>query len=97
MSALDELRKGHVPDRVEPPAEADMLWFRDAKLGMFMRFGLYSPPDGAASAFGSVNSAVGIGFDAGKGRIRDPDFGRSELHLKVNYYWRIDRMIDEIR
>jgi alpha-L-fucosidase len=225
--------KSYVPEPVEPLTEADMQWFRDAKFGMFIHFGLYSLLgrgewvmfaerinssdyaklaegfeirdfdarklariakaagmkymvltarhhdgfslfDSKVSAFNSVHSAVGrdlvaeyveacrteglkvglyyspmdwrfpgyffpemyfdsalamrdqchaqlrelmsnygkidllwfdgewlahggIGFDAGKGWIRDPEFGKSELYFKVNYFWQSEKMINMIR
>jgi alpha-L-fucosidase len=42
MSSLYELKKNYKPVKVQRLQEEDMKWFRDAKFGMFIHFGLYS-------------------------------------------------------
>lgn len=42
MKLLHEMKKNYVPVEVPPLTEADMKWFRDAKFGMFIHWGLYS-------------------------------------------------------
>lgn len=42
MKSLDQARESYVPEKVEPLAAEEMQWFRDAKFGMFIHWGLYS-------------------------------------------------------
>lgn len=42
FKSLDQMRETYVPEKVEPLAEEDMQWFRDAKFGMFIHWGVYS-------------------------------------------------------
>jgi len=42
MNKLEELRKNYVPTPVARLKEEKMKWFRDAKFGMFLHWGLYS-------------------------------------------------------
>lgn len=42
MKTLDRVRENYVPEKVERLSEEEMQWFRDAKFGMFIHWGLYS-------------------------------------------------------
>ncbi len=42
MNALDRLREAYVPEKVIPQSPENMQWFRDAKFGMFIHWGLYA-------------------------------------------------------
>lgn len=42
MKSLDLARDGYVPDTVQPLDSSQMQWFRDAKFGMFIHWGIYS-------------------------------------------------------
>lgn len=42
MRTLDLARRDYVPEKAERLDEKDMQWFRDAKFGMFIHWGLYS-------------------------------------------------------
>lgn len=42
MKSMEEAQKNYVPEKVTPLEERDMQWFRDAKFGMFIHWGLYS-------------------------------------------------------
>ena len=42
MRTLDSARRDYVPEKAERLDEKDMQWFRDAKFGMFIHWGLYS-------------------------------------------------------
>ena len=42
LKSLEAAQKNYVPEKVEKLSEKDMQWFRDAKFGMFIHWGLYS-------------------------------------------------------
>lgn len=42
MKSLDQARDGYVPEAVQPLEPGQMQWFRDAKFGMFIHWGIYS-------------------------------------------------------
>lgn len=42
MKTLDRVRENYVPEKVTPQSAENMQWFRDAKFGMFIHWGLYS-------------------------------------------------------
>lgn len=42
MKTLDRVRESYVPEKVIRQTEDKMQWFRNAKLGMFIHWGLYS-------------------------------------------------------
>lgn len=42
MKTLDRVRERYVPEKVKRLSEEEMQWFRDAKFGMFIHWGLYS-------------------------------------------------------
>lgn len=42
LRSLEAAQKNYVPEKVEKLSEKDMQWFRDAKFGMFIHWGLYS-------------------------------------------------------
>lgn len=42
LRSLETAQKNYVPEKVEKLSEKDMQWFRDAKFGMFIHWGLYS-------------------------------------------------------
>lgn len=42
MQTLDRVRERYVPEPVQPLSTQQMQWFRDAKFGMFIHWGLYS-------------------------------------------------------
>lgn len=42
MNSFQKLREKYVPIPIQRRAEAEMQWFRDAKFGMFIHWGLYS-------------------------------------------------------
>ena len=42
MQTIDRVRESYVPEEVQPLSEAQMRWFREAKFGMFIHWGLYS-------------------------------------------------------
>lgn len=42
MKSFEQAQKNYVPEKVERLDESRMQWFRDAKFGMFIHWGLYS-------------------------------------------------------
>ena len=42
MKSFPAARKNYRPEKVEKLSEEQMKWFRDAKFGMFIHWGLYS-------------------------------------------------------
>ncbi len=42
MKSFQNARKNYVPEKVERLSEKQMKWFRDAKFGMFIHWGVYS-------------------------------------------------------
>lgn len=42
MKSLKDMQRNYIPVEVEELKEKDMQWFRDAKFGMFIHWGLYS-------------------------------------------------------
>ena len=42
MKTLDRMRENYVPDKVKKLNDKDIQWFRDAKFGMFIHWGLYA-------------------------------------------------------
>lgn len=42
MKSFQNARKNYVPEKVERLSEEQMKWFRDAKFGMFIHWGVYS-------------------------------------------------------
>src|SRR5512136_1457075 len=42
MNTLYELRYSYVPEHAPRLSDAEMQWFRDAKFGMFLHWGLYA-------------------------------------------------------
>ena len=44
MKSFPAARKNYRPEKVEKLSEEQMKWFRDAKFGMFIHWGLYAIP-----------------------------------------------------
>ncbi len=42
MKSFERARETYVPEKVNRQDERKMQWFRDAKFGMFIHWGLYS-------------------------------------------------------
>lgn len=42
MKSFEQAQKEYVPEEVHRLDESSMQWFRDAKFGMFIHWGLYS-------------------------------------------------------